>query len=172
MPSGPRTTIWDAPPHTLAKIEILRAYMQAYVPILAMSKRQRKLIIHDGFAGPNLYTNGGNGSPSAVLTACREAVAQIGDSWIADDLICVFSEFDKARFQFLQSSVNDVPKPYRLKAHTLCCSFVEAVNWIDEEYSSDLQINSPRFTFIDPFGATGAPFSVIRGLLPEYHPRY
>src|SRR5207248_17390 len=42
---------------------------------------------------------------------------------------------------------------------------VDAVKWIGENYNYDLQMNSPRFTFIDPFGATGAPFSVIRELL-------
>lgn len=165
MSSGPKTTKWEALPHTLAKIAILKAYMRAYVPILGSSKRHAKIIIHDGFAGPDQYTNGKSGSPTAVLTAGKDAISQLGPRWVAGDLTCVFSEPDMERYRSLDNQVDSMAKPGRLKAVTLNKSFVEATAWIEAEYSAALKIGAPRFTFIDPFGATGAPFTVIKKLL-------
>ena len=46
----PRTVTWPANEHTLAKHRILRAYLEAWIPI--MSKGNRRLLLVDGFAGP------------------------------------------------------------------------------------------------------------------------
>lgn len=63
--SGPKDAIWRVDPHTLAKHEILRRYLDAWFPI--MSKWNRRLIFFDGFAGPGIYQNGEPGSPLIAL---------------------------------------------------------------------------------------------------------
>ena len=50
MPA-PTSTIWDLEPHSRAKHEILKRYMQAWVLILGQSSFS-ELVYIDGFAGP------------------------------------------------------------------------------------------------------------------------
>jgi three-Cys-motif partner protein len=55
MPSFKPTDLWDAEPHTLAKIEIVRRYLFLWFSIL--SKKSNRLVYIDGFAGPGGYKN-------------------------------------------------------------------------------------------------------------------
>ena len=49
--------VWKAEPHTIAKTEVLRAYLVAYFQILGISKPRQTLLYVDGFAGPDQYMN-------------------------------------------------------------------------------------------------------------------
>lgn len=48
--AAPRTTVWDLEPHTRAKHEILKRYLEAWTPILALGGFP-EIIYMDGFAG-------------------------------------------------------------------------------------------------------------------------
>jgi hypothetical protein len=61
----PSKTIWKLDPHTVAKHEILRRYLQRWFPILESS--HSKVIYIDGFCGPGRYEDGEQGSPLVVL---------------------------------------------------------------------------------------------------------
>ena len=70
--SAPRTTLWAIEPHTRAKHEILRRYLEAWTPILASS--HRVILYVDGFAGPGAYAGGEEGSPIIALNGAVPAV--------------------------------------------------------------------------------------------------
>jgi hypothetical protein len=55
MPPKKLPTVWTAPPHTIAKIEMLRAYLVAWFQILGRSRRGEDLLYVDGFAGPGEF---------------------------------------------------------------------------------------------------------------------
>jgi hypothetical protein len=61
----PKTVLWEADEHTLAKHGILRAYLQAWLP--TMSRCNDRLLLIDGFAGPGRYLGGEDGSPLIML---------------------------------------------------------------------------------------------------------
>ncbi len=61
----PKTVLWEADEHTLAKHQILRAYLEAWIPI--MSRWNDRLLLIDGFAGPGRYDGGEEGSPLIML---------------------------------------------------------------------------------------------------------
>ena len=61
--------IWDAEPHTIAKIAILKNYLFAWFQIFGRSRAGQSLLYIDGFAGPGHYTNYNEGSPVAALVA-------------------------------------------------------------------------------------------------------
>jgi three-Cys-motif partner protein len=64
----PKDTVWDIEPHTLAKHQILKNYLQAWFPILG--KYSSRIIYLDGFSGPGRYSKGEPGSPIiALMTA-------------------------------------------------------------------------------------------------------
>jgi three-Cys-motif partner protein len=64
--AAPRETVWDLEPHTRAKHEILKRYLQAWMVILSQGKFPAILYI-DGFAGPGEYSQGEVGSPIIAL---------------------------------------------------------------------------------------------------------
>jgi three-Cys-motif partner protein len=66
----PRTTRWPLDPHTRAKHQILRSYLDAWLPIMA--RWNGRIIFLDGFAGPGRYAGGEEGSPLIALRALLE----------------------------------------------------------------------------------------------------
>ena len=91
--------VWKAEPHTIAKTEVLRAYLVAYFQILGTSKPRQTILYVDGFAGPDEYTNFPHGSPTAALIAAQEAITNSQRRWIAGEIHCAFIEPDPKRFE-------------------------------------------------------------------------
>src|ERR1035437_7730074 len=66
----PKTTLWEADPHTKIKHAILRAYLHGWLPIMA--RWNGRIVFIDGFAGPGRYVDGSPGSPIIALRALLE----------------------------------------------------------------------------------------------------
>ena len=98
MPPKKLPTIWNAPPHTIAKIKMLRAYLVAWFQILGRSRRGQDLLYVDGFAGPGEYVNYPTGSPLAALSAAEEALALTASQWVGGKIHCAFIEADDDRY--------------------------------------------------------------------------
>jgi three-Cys-motif partner protein len=165
MPSQRLDTLWDARPHTIAKIEILEGYLLAWFQILGRTKQSKDLLYVDGFAGPGKYRNHSKGSPIAALVAAKSAISLLGNNWKAGNIHCVFIEPDKKRFLHLSETIQPFEGSERLRIHKYKASFVEGLSQFESESPSLLAGGSPRFIFIDPFGATGVPFSTVKSLL-------
>src|SRR5689334_1895801 len=101
----PKSTIWDLEPHTAAKHEILRRYLQAWAPILSQGQFPH-LVIIDGFAGPGRYSNGEKGSPIIAIKAVTEQPRPIKAR-----VDYHFIELDKARAAHLEQEVAAMSLP-------------------------------------------------------------
>lgn len=165
MPAGPKETIWFAEPHTIAKIDILEAYLVAYFQILGRSRPGQRLLYVDGFAGPNQYTNHPYGSPTAAINAAKTAVASAANSWIAGQIHFAFVEQHEDRYQSLLSKLPPSADVPRSQIHTYNMDFTQALPLIKRAVPEPFGTNSPLFVFIDPFGATGAPFDRVAEIL-------
>ena len=165
MPSKQFDTLWPAEPHTIAKITILEAYLHAWFQIMGRSMAGQDIVFIDGFAGPGQYTNHPKGSPIAALDAARAALALCGHQWKAGDIHCVFIEADVKRFNHLQSVVDKFGNHKRVKVHLLPKTFTEGLAQLRAELPSAFSEYCPLFVFIDPFGATGVPFSAVADIL-------
>jgi three-Cys-motif partner protein len=165
MPSKKHGKTWKAEPHTLAKIEILIAYLHAYFPILGQSKPGRPFLYVDGFAGPGEYTNSPVGSPVAALAAAQAAVSQLGTKWSAGDVICVFIEPDGPRCEHLRERIKSFEGNWRLKIEVKQKSFADGMTELRKEMPKPFTCDDPLFVFIDPFGATGVPFNLVADIL-------
>jgi len=75
MPSFKPTDLWNADPHTLAKIEIVRRYLFLWFRILGTSSN--RLVYIDGFSGPGRYLNSDQSSPIAALTSAKAAFDEL-----------------------------------------------------------------------------------------------
>ena len=49
-------TLWKLDEHTIGKHMVLKAYMQAWLPVMGLTNE--KILVVDGFAGPGEYEGG------------------------------------------------------------------------------------------------------------------
>ena len=144
---------------------MLRAYLVAWFQILGRTRRGEDLLYVDGFAGPGEYLNYPTGSPLAAMTAAKQAIELTGTSWIAGRIHCAFIEADTDRFKHLQHRVDTFEKIARVLTHEYCRTFTDGLVELRRDVPRPFNAQHPLFVFIDPFGATGVPFSVVRDLL-------
>ena len=153
-------TIWNADLHTLAKITILKNYLQAWFRILG-TRRGDKLLFVDGFAGPGKYSSGEEGSPITSMRAANAALFSMGDSFSAGHIQCIFFEKDSDRFLELSNSVALVSTHPKLKVDKYCCEFVQGIAQLEAKDSHIFRSRAPTLVFADPFGGTGIPFNTM-----------
>jgi three-Cys-motif partner protein len=165
MPPKKHPTVWNAPPHTIAKIEMLRAYLVAWFQILGRSRRNQNLLYVDGFAGPGEYLNYTTGSPLAALSAAKEALELTGSQWIAGNIHCAFIEADAARYNHLAEKVEVEEYGTRIEIHSYRDEFTQGLEKVKQDVPQPFMAQHPLFVFIDPFGATGVPFTTVKRLL-------
>jgi three-Cys-motif partner protein len=153
---------WAIEPHTEAKLQILRAYLQAWFPILAQY-RQGRVVYIDGFAGPGRYAGGEEGSP---IIAVRAVLNQPLLSGARIDLH--FIEADPAVATHLRGELAVLEPQLRgrpsLNVRVHDGEFVTIYPQISSSLGSAANV-VPTFALIDPFGWTGVPFSITADLL-------
>jgi three-Cys-motif partner protein len=156
----PTTTIWELEPHTAAKHEILRRYVQAWAPILSQGNFPH-LVFVDGFAGPGRYSKGEEGSPviaiKAVIEQPRPIKAKVDFHFI---------ELDKRRSDHLATEIEalKIPNNVTTAIHG-GLSFQDAFPEVWNTYARRPgRSRPPTFVFIDPFGFK-IPFSYVAKVL-------
>ncbi|MEM7034638.1 MAG: three-Cys-motif partner protein TcmP [Chloroflexota bacterium] len=158
----PKETVWKIDPHTLAKHEILRRYLAAWFPIL-LSKRHKRVIYIDGFAGPGRYNGGEIGSP---IIALQEAMKQ-GQRLQGKKLTFLFMDAENDRIEHLKTELANLSIPDNFNINTVAGEFdIEFKALLDYVSKEDRQL-APTFAFIDPFGFKGLPFELVKRLLEK-----
>lgn len=152
------STIWNIEPHTEAKHEILRKYLDAWLPI--MTRWNGRVLYIDGFAGPGEYIGGKDGSPIIAIKAVLEHKTNI-----KSEIIMIFIEADKERGEYLKQKVNSLNIPSNIKTECICAKFDETLTEIFKYLDEQKSRLAPAFVFIDPFGFTGIPFSLIERIM-------
>lgn len=160
-------TVWPAKQHTIAKIAILKAYLDAWFPILGHSKPGQPILYVDGFAGPGEYTNHPDGSPVVALASAGAAIEALDKrgQWRAGPVHCIFIEKDAKRCEKLRKRLSRVPTHPRVQIAVYQDSFVSGMTKIRAKLPDSFRRAHPLFVFIDPFGATGAPFDTVADIL-------
>ncbi len=165
MSSKKQGVIWKAPPHTIAKIEILRTYLTAWFAILGRTKKKQDLLYIDGFAGPGEYLNHPTGSPIAALETATNALSTLGKQWIAGTIHLGFIDHDSQILGNLRQKIATCSVPQGIQIHLYNTFFTDALSQLKKALPAPFVRSSPLFVFIDPFGATGVPFSAVSDLL-------
>lgn len=161
MPSFKPDSLWEAKPHTLAKIEIMRRYLFLWFSILGTNPRNRRLVYIDGFAGPGKYLNSDQSSPVAALEAAKAAIERPGASLNDIEFCFLFVENRREFVENLRAVVSAGSWPANINWEAQEGSFEEKVGGILDELKRQSQRLAPTFAFIDPFGATGLPFELL-----------
>lgn len=153
-------TLWDLEPHTKGKHLVLRAYLDAWLPILG-SAHSRVLFI-DGFAGPGEYSGGEEGSPQIAMRALVDHSAAIKTS-----VVYFFIEKDEARAKHLESVVDSWKGkvPASTSVNVVTGTFDDTMKVILDYLDEQKKQLAPALVMVDPFGVAGTPMSVVSRLL-------
>jgi three-Cys-motif partner protein len=159
--SAPKTTVWALDPHTRAKHQILRRYLDAWTPILS-SGNFPTIAYVDGFAGPGLYSGGEDGSPIIALKAALQYQTKIKAK-----LLFLFIEKDADRASKLEELVTALSLPSNFRAKVVGEKTFEQgfQEHLLDFYKKQNRPIPPTFAFIDPFGWTGVPFDLVKEIL-------
>lgn len=162
------STIWPLDPHGRVKHLILRRHLDAWLPI--MTRSFPKLLYVDGFAGPGVYERGEPGSPVVSLRAAiynRALRTQPPNC----ELGFLFIEERADRVARLREEVKKVieaePSPRWVKYHIAEGEFESVMTSRFDHWS--LRGRRPMFVFIDPFGYSGLPMSLIKRIAGVPH---
>lgn len=162
-----KTTTWRAEPHTIAKHRILGKYLQGWMPALLLGGHGRIVII-DGFCGPGEYVGGEEGSPIIALRAYLDHAHR---SRMRGELIFLFIDKHRDRIEYLKKTA--LPRlgelPDNVRVDVQCASFNETMEELLDDLDERGQRLAPTFAFLDPFGFSDTPMSVIERILQ--HPR-
>lgn len=153
-----KSTVWQLEPHTRAKHQILRRYLAAWFPI--MGKFNKRIVFIDGFAGPGAYANGEDGSP---IVALNTATQHSNPLW--RELVIVFIEGDHERYVHLKGKLDEYQLPATVKVIHNEGRFDEHMTSILSALEGDRSRMAPTFAFIDPFGFSHTPMSVIKRIM-------
>lgn len=154
----PRQTIWQIEPHTKAKHQILLKCWQAWLPI--MSSWNGRVLYIDGFAGPGLYLDGEPGSPIIALDAALNHSADI-----KTDIVFLFIEADELRAQHLEGLLEEKSLPANFRYHVYNSKFDDVITEVLDYLVDQEKRLAPAFVFVDPFGYSQTPFTVIQRLM-------
>lgn len=156
----PRDTLWELDPHTRAKHEILKRYLQAWFPIL--SKYNKRIVYIDGFCGPGRYKGGEPGSPVIALD-----VALNHHKTLTCELAFWFIDHREDRINHLKRELQQRTIPAHFNVSVECGIFQKQLDHLLKTMEQDRATMVPTFAFIDPFGFSGIPFSLIKRLLVQ-----
>ena len=154
----PKETLWELDPHTTAKHEILRRYLAAWFPILGTY--HNRIVYIDGFSGPGRYKNGELGSPMIAID-----VALNHRRSTAGEIVFWFIEERDDRLAHLKQELAAVRVPEHFKVTPESGRFHEKFGKVLRSIDEDRNALAPTFAFIDPFGFSGIPYSLIERLL-------
>jgi three-Cys-motif partner protein len=159
--TAPTKTVWPIEPHTRAKHEILRRYLEAWTAILTLGGFPT-IVYVDGFAGPGVYDNGEDGSPIIALKAALKHQATI-----KAELRFLFIERDKKRAAQLDACVAALRLPDNFQVQIAPgMTFEQGFRtYLLDRYKKASKAVPPTFAFIDPFGWTGVPFVLVTEIL-------
>jgi three-Cys-motif partner protein len=166
------SVLWNLESHTAAKHRVLRAYLDAWIPVMAhqallagrFSTERPRLLFVDGFAGPGRYAHGEPGSPLILLDALLSHSAF--DRFDGVSFVFLFIEHDDRRVRHLEQEVAALGAlPGNVSVHIEHGEFEKTFGSLLDEATGSGRTLVPTFAFIDPFGYSSASMSLAGRLL-------
>ncbi|MCZ0981598.1 three-Cys-motif partner protein TcmP [Streptomyces diastatochromogenes] len=156
----PKTVLWDRDPHTAAKHNLLRKYLEPWAPILL--SRHATITYAEGFSGPGVYSQGEPGSPVVALEAFAKALQHRSGR-----IRMVLVEGDERRESELRSQLDkarehhsaDVSRRLRVNTH-----YGECHPTLLEQLRLQGSLGKPLFVLLDSYGGPDIPFSLLQEL--------
>ncbi|MFF2954110.1 three-Cys-motif partner protein TcmP [Kitasatospora sp. NPDC057965] len=155
----PKEPTWHRDPHTAAKHDVLRQYLQAWAPILL--SRNDIVTYAEGFAGPGIYKGGEPGSP----VIAHQVLAGSLRGRPGKRVTMVLVEEDGQRTAELERQIEGArgripgPELARLRTHIArggC--HPDLLHHLSRAGS----LGHPMFVLLDGFGSPEVPFTLLQ----------
>ena len=145
-------------PHHRAKHELLRRYMDVWLPKLGFSYGQVALV--DGFASAGRYRDGQRGSPLVMLDAFLGR-PDADRARFKQPPHFIFIESRKQYAQHLKAEVENYPTTHGAIVDVIHGSYEEHFPRVVAYLANAYRQPVPTFAFVDPRGYADNPFSHI-----------
>ncbi|MEA1964879.1 MAG: three-Cys-motif partner protein TcmP [Candidatus Aerophobetes bacterium] len=158
-----KETIWPIEPHTQAKHAILDRYLKAWLPI--MSSISGRIVYIDGFAGPGKYLDERgqptiDGSPLIAINAARKHRLPLNA-----EILFLFIEAKHDRCEYLKNLLKSIDFPQNMRYEAIEGKFDETLSSLFDYLDKQKEYLAPAFAFIDPFGYSDTPFSLVKRIM-------
>jgi len=150
------------PPHSEAKIKLLKAYLEAYLAVVGHDPFTERIFLADLFCGPGMYPGNKAGSPVEI----GRMLAGLHKSYpAAPQTDFLFNDTDVKNTADVESFLCPLESAHpKIK---LIPSSKDAATLIPELLAeqADQRLKSKRFYFVDPFGYSQISLTDILSLL-------
>lgn len=156
----PKNAVWERDPHTAAKHDLLKQYLEAWAPILL--SRNDVITYAEGFAGAGVYQEGEPGSPVIAYDVFAEALERMPKR-----MRLILTEEDPRRAEELKRQMalvrakhtDDIAK--RLQVDIQHADFHPALL---QKLRIVGALGQPLFVLLDSFGGPDIPYSLLHEL--------
>ncbi|MFC9327003.1 three-Cys-motif partner protein TcmP [Kitasatospora sp. NPDC057015] len=155
----PKEPTWHRDPHTAAKHDVLRQYLQAWAPILL--SRNDIVTYAEGFAGPGIYKGGEAGSPVIAHQVLAGSLRQRAGKRVKMVLVEEDGRRKTELEQQLAHARENQPGPElaRLETHvTQGGCHPDLLRNLAQTGS----LGHPMFVLLDGFGSPEVPFALLQ----------
>ncbi|SHH31603.1 three-Cys-motif partner protein [Jatrophihabitans endophyticus] len=157
--------LWDRPPHTGAKHDLLRSYLGAWFPIMA--KYNGRVLYYDAFGGPGKYRGGEPGSPLIALQTLVEHSHFASMS--GTQFVFLINEQDSGCAEHLEAEIEAFkaahqPWPSNVVIQVNNETFVDLTTSMIDDFDERAVKMAPTFAFVDPVGVKETPMAVLARL--------
>lgn len=146
-------------PHTIAKHELLKNYLNAWLEIIDRSPQFRAMAYIDTCCSYGEYQEGQPGSP---IWAYRLAIER--ERPLKTRTFLRFIDKDKKATQHLQQRLEGLTQLPNVDWKVISSPFEEVIDVVLNEIDGSTRGTTPLFVFLDPWGIN-IPFSIIERLL-------
>lgn len=161
---APRTTLWPITDLVPTKHAILRNYLEWWFP--TMLQQYRQVRVFDGFAGPGEYQRGEVGSPQVVISALQSRHVD-RQQW--SHATFFFIDESRRKCQHLRSLLASQVQSASLKYFVLSGNFMKLMKERLDDEERLGRFVPPTFAFLDPFGFSDIPLSIIARIMQLPH---
>lgn len=158
--------LWPLDDHTRAKHRVLRAYLNAWIPVMghqalrarSFQTAEPRLLLVDGFAGPGRYSGGEPGSPLIMLDTLTSHAAFPKLSGVT--FLYLSIEQDRRRVEHLRSELARLTLPPNVQVQVEHGAFETKFGELVDDVTGRNHTLVPTFAFIDPFGYSAASMAL------------
>jgi three-Cys-motif partner protein len=152
---------WDKDPHTSAKHEIYRSYLEKWFPILLSDNGYPSVTYAEGFSGPGVYKDGTPGSPIIAIQTLLDT-PELRDSrkvtrfvFIDDDRRCIESLKQQLLVRFPERPRSERLMPVLVEQGKCADTFEPALGQLSAWHQ-------PILAVFDSWGNMPVPYGLIR----------
>lgn len=148
-------------PHSAAKVDLLRKYIQIYLNVLNKARFTENIYLFDLFCGPGLHEDDGIGSPIIMLEEINDILSGNNNN----NYFCYFNDADENKILRLKSLIEEKNLASgRIDINYTTTDYRKAIETtISKIYK--LKNKEKAFVFIDPYGYKDIRVNDIYSLL-------